>query len=67
MLSAIFFDLGNTLLDFTWAEATALSCALTELVLPRRREIRPDWEIRHLEELPRPDGGRIRGPRKIEN
>ncbi len=52
MLRAIFFDLGDTLLDFTWAEATAFRCALTELGFPRRREIRPDWEIRHLEELP---------------
>ncbi len=34
MLCAIFFDQDDTLLDFTWAEATALRRALTELDLP---------------------------------
>ncbi len=34
MLRAIFFDLDDTLLDFTWAEATALRRALTEPGLP---------------------------------
>ncbi len=34
MLRAIFFDLDDTLLDFAWAEATALRLALTELGLP---------------------------------
>ncbi len=52
MLHAIFFDRDDTLLDFTWAEATVFRRAVTELGRPRRREIRPDWEIRHLKELP---------------
>ncbi len=52
MLRAIFFDLGDTLLDFTWVEATAFRRALTELGLHRRREIRSDWKIHHLKELP---------------
>ncbi len=34
MLRAIFFDQENTLLDFAWAEATALRHALTELDFP---------------------------------
>ena len=45
MLTDIFFDLDNTILDFDRAERTALSRALTELLLPAGEDVLRRYHI----------------------